>query len=231
MPRRADVMLSSEHAETQQGGVLEGIDHYQLPQSTVTKIAKAALPSNAKLQKESVLALVKGSTVFINYIAAAAQEVANAKGHKTIVASDVLQALELTEFGDMLPALNKDLAEYRARLKKAPPATSKKEPAASTKDPKGKGRVSSGKSGSTGEEATIKTSNGKQEVAADEAIDEEDEEPYSEPDVPDDELDAEDEQEQGDEEEDMGTGAGDQMDVDEDAGPVKRLDEKDRDSE
>jgi hypothetical protein len=43
MPRRADVMLSSEHAETQQGGVLDGIDHYQLPQSTVTRIAKSAV--------------------------------------------------------------------------------------------------------------------------------------------------------------------------------------------
>lgn len=36
-------MLASEHAETQQDGVLDGIDQYQLPQSTVTKIAKAAV--------------------------------------------------------------------------------------------------------------------------------------------------------------------------------------------
>ncbi|KAG8819160.1 hypothetical protein FRC17_010582 [Serendipita sp. 399] len=275
MPRRADVMLSSEHAETQQGGVLDGIDHYQLPQSTVTKIAKATvsfpcspyrapivedcllsvglrlwyrtnklanlgdsdqkkLPPNAKLQKESVLALVKGSTVFINYIAAAAQEVANARGHKTIVASDVLQALELAEFGDMVPSLNKDLAEYRARLKKAPQATTKKEPATSTKDPKGKGRVSSGKTEASGEETTKKVSNGKQvasAASADEAIEggDEDEEPYSEPDIPDDELEAE-EQEEEQEEAEAGT-----MDVDnEDGEPARgtqRLDENDSDSE
>lgn len=87
MPRRSDLMLGSDVAETQQDGVLDGIDQFQLPQSTVTRIAKSAvsplmksrrdpsfltliqkLPPNAKLQKESVLALVKGSTVFINYI-------------------------------------------------------------------------------------------------------------------------------------------------------------------
>lgn len=43
MPRRADVMLASDHAETQQGGVLDGIDQYELPHSTVTKIAKSAV--------------------------------------------------------------------------------------------------------------------------------------------------------------------------------------------
>ncbi len=88
-----------------------------------------------------MLALVKGSTVFINYIGelfhykpsllsdmdrsccvglfvnppgtlykpARAQEVAFAHGRKTIMSSDVLQALELTEFGDMVPSLNKEL--------------------------------------------------------------------------------------------------------------------------
>lgn len=43
MPRRADVMLASDHAETQQGGVLDGIDQYELPLSTVTRIAKTAV--------------------------------------------------------------------------------------------------------------------------------------------------------------------------------------------
>lgn len=45
MPRRADVMLASEHAETQQDGILDGIDNYFLPQSTVTRIAKQAVRS------------------------------------------------------------------------------------------------------------------------------------------------------------------------------------------
>jgi hypothetical protein len=36
-------MLASDVAETQQGGVLDGIEQYSLPQSTVTRIAKAAV--------------------------------------------------------------------------------------------------------------------------------------------------------------------------------------------
>lgn len=55
-------------AQAQQELVSEGIENFELPKSVVTKIAKSALPDNAKLQKETVLALVKGSTVFINYL-------------------------------------------------------------------------------------------------------------------------------------------------------------------
>ncbi|PVG02412.1 histone-fold-containing protein [Serendipita vermifera] len=176
MPRRADVMLSSEHAETQQGGVLDGIDHYQLPQSTVTRIAKSALPSNAKLQKESVLALVKGSTVFINYIGSSAQEVANARAHKTITSADVLQALELTDFGDMVPGLSAELEEYRARLKKNPPPVSQKPPSPTT-NPANKGK---GKGKVTGAKGKARPSNGQ-------AVPGNDETPYSGSDIGDEE--------------------------------------------
>ncbi|CCA77741.1 hypothetical protein PIIN_02963 [Serendipita indica DSM 11827] len=205
MPRRADVMLSSEHAETQQDGVLEGIDHYQLPQSTVTKIAKSALPPNAKLQKDSVLALVKGSTVFINYIAAAAQEVAFAHGRKTIMSSDVLQALELTEFGDMVPSLNKELEEYRARLKKNPPPPKKDSDAAATAAPatKGKGRVSNGKAAPTVPANGVENNDPE-------------EEPFSEPDIPDGPEEDEDldEGEEAEQEDAKDTAVVDRMEVD-----------------
>jgi hypothetical protein len=36
-------MLASDHAETQQGGVLDGIEQYELPRSTVVRIAKTAV--------------------------------------------------------------------------------------------------------------------------------------------------------------------------------------------
>lgn len=42
-------------------------------------------------------------------MADSAQEVATARGHKTITAVDVLQALELAEFGDMVPGLTAEL--------------------------------------------------------------------------------------------------------------------------
>lgn len=102
------------------------------------------MPENAKLQKETVLSLVKGSTVFINYLGmrryvpvalyltadhcgsgdvcdstdflrrlltylVRAHDVALSKQHKSISASDVLKALEMIEFGDLVEMLQNEL--------------------------------------------------------------------------------------------------------------------------
>ncbi len=91
MPRK-DAHTGQISAKAQQELVSEGIENFELPKSIVAKIAKSAvcgvfvfselsgvfddatfdsqLPENAKLQKETVLSLVKGSTVFINYLGA-----------------------------------------------------------------------------------------------------------------------------------------------------------------
>jgi DNA polymerase epsilon subunit 3 len=74
-------------AQAQQDLVSEGMENFELPKSLVTRIARSAvrlsscrvhhcltepmqLPENVKLQKETVLSLIKGSTVFINYLGA-----------------------------------------------------------------------------------------------------------------------------------------------------------------
>jgi DNA polymerase epsilon subunit 3 len=108
------------------------------------------MPDNIKLQKETVLSLVKGSTVFINYLGGpplfflfislyiyadyilkllrafidsqkirvltrslflcfSAHDVALSKQHKSISASDVLKALEILEFTDMVEDLQGEL--------------------------------------------------------------------------------------------------------------------------
>ncbi|KAF5387552.1 hypothetical protein D9757_006567 [Collybiopsis confluens] len=100
-------------AQQQQDLVSEGIDNFELPKSIVQKIAKSALPENAKLQKEVILSLVKGSTVFINYLAATAHDVAQSKQHKSISASDVLKALELIDLSDLVEPLTAELQVYR----------------------------------------------------------------------------------------------------------------------
>ncbi|KAJ8082610.1 hypothetical protein PM082_008465 [Marasmius tenuissimus] len=100
-------------AQAQQDLVSEGLDNFELPKSIVTKIAKSAVPENTKLQKETILALVKGSTVFINYLAATAHDVAQSKQHKSISAYDVLKALEMIELGDLVNPLQAELQAYR----------------------------------------------------------------------------------------------------------------------
>ncbi|KAN0077980.1 Histone-fold-containing protein [Tylopilus felleus] len=116
MPRK-DASGGPISAQAQQDLVSEGIENFELPKSLVTKIAKSVIPDNAKLQKETVLSLVKGSTVFINYLAATAHDVALSKQHKSISASDVLKALEMIEFGDLVDPLQNELQIYRDNAK------------------------------------------------------------------------------------------------------------------
>jgi len=103
----------SASAQVQQDANSEGIDAYELPKSLVTRIARSGLPDNVKMQKDTVLAISKGSAVFVNYLAATAHDVAASKQHKSISASDVLKALELAHFGDMVPKLQIELQAYR----------------------------------------------------------------------------------------------------------------------
>ncbi|KAK0463816.1 histone-fold-containing protein [Desarmillaria tabescens] len=112
MPRK-ETNTSSITAQAQQDAVSDGIENFELPKSLITKIARSAIPENAKLQKETILSLVKGSTVFINYLAATAHDVALSKQHKSISATDVLRALEVMELGDLVQNLQEELQVYR----------------------------------------------------------------------------------------------------------------------
>ncbi|TFK22530.1 histone-fold-containing protein [Coprinopsis marcescibilis] len=111
MPRKQNPDPLS--AQQQQELVSEGIENFELPKSVVMKIAKSALPDEARLTKDTVLSLVKGSTVFINYLAATAHDVAVAKQHKSIAASDVLRALELLDFADLVGPLQAELSAFK----------------------------------------------------------------------------------------------------------------------
>ncbi|KAG6807233.1 hypothetical protein H0H92_008292, partial [Tricholoma furcatifolium] len=119
MPRK-DAPSGPISAQAQQDLVSDGIENFELPKSLVAKIAKSVLPENAKLQKESVLSLVKGSTVFINMLAATAHDVAVSKQHKSISASDVLKALEMIQFGDLVDKLQSDLLGTYAYFMRIP---------------------------------------------------------------------------------------------------------------
>ncbi|KAI9444469.1 histone-fold-containing protein [Lactarius indigo] len=151
MPRRENANTPAS-AQAQQDAVSEGIENFELPRALVTRIAKSAVPENVKLQKDTVLSLVKGATVFINYLAATAHEVSTSKQHKSISASDVFKALEIIEFADLIPPLQAELQVYRelSKSKKgstaggasgsAPPARSKNSGAAAQRG-KGKERT------------------------------------------------------------------------------------------
>ncbi|KAI0643369.1 histone-fold-containing protein [Trametes meyenii] len=135
-------------AQAQQDAVADGIENFELPRSVVMKIARASqVPENTKFSKDVILAILKASTVFINYLAATAHEVASSKQHKSISATDVLKALELVEFGDIAKDIQGELQVYRD-LQKADKKKGGKGKAREASDsvstaskPKGKGKA------------------------------------------------------------------------------------------
>ncbi|GAA5840648.1 hypothetical protein JCM5353_000260 [Sporobolomyces roseus] len=93
-----------------------GIDQYELPKSVIARLAKSAVPPEVKLQKEVPLALVKGSTVFINYLAALSHDLAQEKNTKTIAANHVLEAVKQLGWedgGELSKHLKKELKAFR----------------------------------------------------------------------------------------------------------------------
>ncbi|KAF8594763.1 histone-fold-containing protein [Ceratobasidium sp. AG-I] len=147
MPRLSQAATNAASAESQQEVVMaaEGIDNYELPKALVTRIAKSALPENAKMQKEALHAMLKGSTVFINYLAATAHELSRARGHKSVGAADVIKAIETIEFNTdgFVKFLEADLEAYRAGTKKT--KTGGKAPAAGGKGKQKEGAPASGR--------------------------------------------------------------------------------------
>ncbi|KAI8977784.1 histone-fold-containing protein [Trametes punicea] len=119
MPRAKEHGASASMAQAQQDAAADGIENFELPRSVVMKLARASqVPENTKFSKDVILAILKASTVFINYLAATAHEVASSKQHKSISATDVLKALELIEFGDIAKNIQGELQVYR-ELQKA----------------------------------------------------------------------------------------------------------------
>ncbi|KAJ1304154.1 hypothetical protein OPQ81_008554 [Rhizoctonia solani] len=130
MPRQSQAATNAATAESQQEVVMaaEGIDNYELPKTLVTRIVKSAIPENVKVQKEAMHAFLKGSTVFINYLAATAHELSRARGHKSVGAADVIKAIETIEFNTdgLVKFLEADLEAFKAGTKKPKPVTKAK---------------------------------------------------------------------------------------------------------
>ncbi|XAO27128.1 hypothetical protein I312_105970 [Cryptococcus bacillisporus CA1280] len=93
-----------------------GIGEYELPKTTLTKLAKGSIPDNVKMQQDVVLALLRGSTLFISYLTAAAHDQAIARSGRTVTAADVIKAITEMDFGPadaLVPIMEQELAAFR----------------------------------------------------------------------------------------------------------------------
>ncbi|WVW82545.1 hypothetical protein I302_104556 [Kwoniella bestiolae CBS 10118] len=105
----------------QQKANSSGIGEYELPKSNLTKLAKGSIPDNVKMQQDVTLALLRGSTLFINYLSGAHDQ-ALARSGKTITASDVIKAIQDLDFGPsdaLVPLLEQELQAYRNHIQAA----------------------------------------------------------------------------------------------------------------
>ncbi|WVN89143.1 uncharacterized protein L203_104359 [Cryptococcus depauperatus CBS 7841] len=96
---------------------LAGISDFELPKTTLTKLAKGSIPDNVKMQQDVVLALLRGSTLFISYLTSAAHDQATARSGKTVTAADVIKAITEMDFGPadvLVPIMEQELAAYRS---------------------------------------------------------------------------------------------------------------------
>ncbi|KAL5513941.1 hypothetical protein ACEPAG_2702 [Sanghuangporus baumii] len=219
-PAKKDPPTPAAVVQAQQDAASDGIDYYELPKALVQRIAKSSIPESSKLQKETVTALQKGSTVFINYLAATAHDIATSRQHKTVSASDVLKALEIIQFGDMVEPLQHELQIFRENAKNPRKSSSSAHKSASAGDSvsarsklssnlsskaKGKERASEGGHGPS----PLSTSVSAADVTAGDDVDMEKDQEQAEESADEDEGDV------GDEFEDE---LADDVDVDEDVG-------------
>ena len=83
-----------------------------LPRTMVQRLAKGVLPANTSLHKDAILAMSKGATVFINYLAHTANTASLSTGKRTIPPNAVIDALAELEFGDFGPRVEAELKKF-----------------------------------------------------------------------------------------------------------------------
>eukprot|EP01083_Nonionella_stella_P075399 204985_1 len=90
----------------------------ELPQATISRIIRSAVPENMMVGKEAKAAFTRAASIFVLYLTSTANEFCKTAGRQTVSALDVMAAVEELEFEEFLDPLEKFLAEYRTGVQK-----------------------------------------------------------------------------------------------------------------
>ncbi|KAJ4353388.1 uncharacterized protein N0V89_005117 [Didymosphaeria variabile] len=101
---------SAKAAKDEDDGL--SVEDLNLPKSIVQRLAKGVLPPNTQIQKDALLAMSKGATVFVNYLTSIAAEHAARSGKKTVMPKDVFDALQELEFDFMLQRVEAEVHKF-----------------------------------------------------------------------------------------------------------------------
>ncbi|CAH1994133.1 unnamed protein product [Acanthoscelides obtectus] len=97
----------------------EKLEDLTLPNGSVQKIIKEALPDNTNVGKDARLALSRAASVFVLYVTSQASNEAQKVNRKTLTKEDVINALKDLEFEDFIEPLQIALKEFKeAKAKK-----------------------------------------------------------------------------------------------------------------
>lgn len=87
----------------------EKLEDLNLPQASVQKIIKEALPDNVNIGKDVRAALSRAASMFILYITAQGTQIAQKSNRKTLTAQDMFEALEEADFDEFIEPLKEAL--------------------------------------------------------------------------------------------------------------------------
>nr|CAI5838673.1 unnamed protein product [Callosobruchus analis] len=83
----------------------EKLEDLTLPNASVQKIIKEALPDNTNVGKDARLALSRAASVFVLYVTSQASNEAQKVNRKTLTKEDVINALKDLEFENFIEPL------------------------------------------------------------------------------------------------------------------------------
>ncbi|RZB40063.1 CBFD NFYB HMF domain containing protein [Asbolus verrucosus] len=91
----------------------EKLEDLNLPNLTVQKIIKDALPDGVNVGKDARSALSRATSIFVLYITSQASKEAQKANRKTLLGQDIIAALEELEFEEFVEPLQVMLKEFK----------------------------------------------------------------------------------------------------------------------
>ncbi|KYB28227.1 DNA polymerase epsilon subunit 3 isoform X1 [Tribolium castaneum] len=96
----------------------EKLEDLNLPNMTVQKIIKDALPEHVSVGKDARSALSRAASIFVLYITSQATKEAQKVNRKTLLGQDILTALEELEFDEFVEPLSVMLRDFKEAKQK-----------------------------------------------------------------------------------------------------------------
>ncbi|XDC54394.1 hypothetical protein R6Z07M_005576 [Ovis aries] len=115
--RRRGGLKRRSQARSPAATMAERPEDLNLPNAVITRIIKEALPDGVNISKEARSAISRATSVFVLYATSCANNFAMKGKRKTLNASDVLSAMEETEFQRFVTPLNEALEAYKREQK------------------------------------------------------------------------------------------------------------------